>query len=165
MGVDAESVRNGMKQSLESQEFKDRLERIWDEKEPGATVTHLQRVYRSQRGQNPEIFPCAEIDLTISRNTDNRNNTIDLQHEVHIFVHAKGDDEEKLDDIIGRFLRCIREHFMAEWQLPGGVGNPPMIFGDDQYSPFVPENIYEGRPLLKSGLIVILVETLDNGTT
>ena len=161
---DAEDVRKGFKKSLLSEEFRLKLEDIWIEKGEPGEEEQFREVYTSQRMQTPEAFPCAEIDLTISRNTDNRNNVIHLQHEVHIFVHARDDNEERLENKIGRYLRAIREHFMEFWMLEK-CDNPPMVFGDDQFSPFVPEQIYEGRGLLKSGLIVILVETLSDGNT
>lgn len=161
--ADAEDVRRAFQEALTSDAFRTKLVAVWNRHDNISEARHFVNVYRSQRGQTPEAFPCCEIDLTISRNTDNRNDLIHLQHEVHLFVHDRHDNEEELEDWISRYLRAIREYFMDDWQLPG-IGNPPMIFGDDQFSPFVPEDIYEGRPLLKSGLIVILMETLDNGT-
>jgi hypothetical protein len=170
--ADAEDVRRSFEIALRSDGFAAKLDQVWARKGETGEAPHLKEVYRSQRGQMPEAFPCIEVDLTMSRNTDNRNMLIHLQHEVHIFAHLRGDNELKLDDHVNRYLRAIREYFMENSYLPpitepyeAEIGNPPMIFGDDQFSPFVPEDIYEGRPFLKSGLIVILVETLDNGNT
>lgn len=157
---DAEDVRWALKNGLESDAFKAKLTEVWLRK-GGLEPRYPRQVYRSQKA-NVVDFPCVEIDLTIGRNTDNRNNHVHLQYEVHVFWHDRHDDEEELEDFISRYLTATREYFM-EHPFLQGIDNPEPIITDDQFSPFVPENIYEGRPLLKSGLIVILIEVLKNG--
>jgi hypothetical protein len=159
---DAEDVRWALKNAIQSSDFRKKIEEVWLRK-GGLEPRYPQRVYRSQVA-TPQEYPCVEIDLTIGRNTDNRNNLIHLQYEVHLFWHDRHDKEEELEDFISRYLTATREYFMENPFLPG-IDNPEPIFGDDQFSPFVPEGIYEGRPLLKSGLLVILFEVLRNGRT
>ena len=156
---DAEDVRWALKHAFESEAFRAKLTQVWERK-GGTEPRFPEKVYRSQKVSH-EAYPCIEIDLTIGRNTDNRNIVIDLQYEVHIFWHDRHDVEEELEDFISRYLTATREFFETTRRLPK-IGNPDIIMGDDQFSPFVAEDVYEGRPLVKSGMIVMLVEVLRN---
>jgi hypothetical protein len=98
----------------------------------------------------------------MGRNIDNRENLAHLQYEVHFFWHDRHDNEEELEDFISRYLTATRE-FLMENPYVTDLGNPEPIIQDEQFSPFVSENVYEGRPLLKSGLLIVLFEVFRNG--
>jgi hypothetical protein len=160
IGSDAEDLRWALKAAIKSDTFSTKLREVWLRK-GGTEPRTVVEVYRSQVARH-DGYPCCEIDVTIGRNTDNRNDHIDLQYEVHLYWHDKHDNEEELEDFISRYLTAAREFFMENPFLDG-IDNPPIIVTDDQFSPFVPEGVYDGRPLLKSGLTIILVEVLRNG--
>lgn len=160
--ADSEDVRKALQEIIKGQDFANKIKEVWSRK-GSADVRLPFAVYRSQKTQH-DGYPCCEIDITVGRSTDNRNNLRHLQYEVHIFWHDRHHDEEELDDFISRYLVATAEYFFEHPFLGEmTIGNPEPIIQDEQYSPFVPENVYEGRPLLKSGLLIILFEVLNDG--
>lgn len=153
---DIEDVLAVLKTSLESDAFAAKLEAVFARKTDDAGVVELPVVYATQMFTH-ETFPVIELSPNMSRNVRNDSDVIDLLHEVYIFWHERHDDLLVLEKRIVRALRAIREYF-EEHKTLTTVGSVAYL-GDENFSPFVPADVYDGRPFLKSGLLQIYVRT------
>jgi hypothetical protein len=166
--ADVEDVKRAIKRCLLSERFGQLLTAVYQEKNNWygdndelviPTVVKLSQVW------NPldQGFPLGELNATISRNRNPNGNVKNLMHEVQVFWHERHDDEETLELRVNRLLRATRDYFEENQYLSGEdsqlLGNAPIQLNDDLYSPFVPANIYAGRPFVKSGMLVLYVET------
>lgn len=155
-----EDVRKAVQRALLSSEFKAELLGVYTSQGEAELVEYPRRVHLSQKF-NVQEYPCIEISGAMTRNTRNDSVVKDLLYEVHIFWHERGDDEEVLESRVNRAMLAIRNYFEKhQYFWADDLQNAPLYLGDDAYSPFVPEGIYEGRPFLKSAMVQLYVELL-----
>jgi hypothetical protein len=155
--IDAEEVKRQVKVALASPEFERVLNEIYELKGSDLEVRLPIEIYTVQK-YNPAVFPCFEIVCGASHQ-NSRSEAKDLMHDIGVFVHERGDDEEEIDKRVIRYLTAIREYF-TQFPYVNMIASTPVVIGDDNYAPFVPVNEFEGRPFIKSGLISIFVRTI-----
>lgn len=156
--VDGTQIRALFRGILLGQYF-DRVARlVWAQNGQYEYVA-LQEVYKSIMFQ-PQTFPCAEVNLVRSRNLDPGTDAIRLMHEISLFFHHRGDNEEQLEDMVNLWLKAARLFFMKEQVYLEEVGLGPIKLGDDSFSPFVAAAEYNARPFIKSGLLTLELENI-----
>jgi hypothetical protein len=156
--VDLEDVNDELRNELLSEAFRDKLIEVYARKAVEIPIENVTTVYVSAKF-NAETFPHVELVGDIDRNTSENDSAIDISHEIMLFFHARGDDEETVHRMVSRFLCAVREYFFEKKFLPrlGAV----VTVGDNNHSPFVAEGLYAGRPFIKSGTIQLSVRTID----
>lgn len=158
--MDLEDVNDELRTALLTEAFRTKLEEIHARKRVEFPFDHVrsEAIFVSAKA-NLDFFPSIELVGDISRNTSEDSSAIDVSHEVLLFFHARGDDEETIHRTVTRFLTAVREYFVEKKYLErlGGV----VTVGDDNHSPFVAEGAYAGRPFIKSGTIQLYVRTID----
>jgi hypothetical protein len=162
--ADLEDVKEAIKAALLGERFKEILQEHYAQKSAmygDNLVCHLpNEVHTHPRWDPQEMFPYGELNSPISRNLYPDSFVERLGHEIQIFWHIRHDDEIELDKHVLRYIRATRLYFQENLYL-ADLGNEPITLNDDSYSPFVPANIYSARPFVKSGMLIIYVNTIN----
>lgn len=158
--MDLEDVNDELRDTLLSQEFRAKLDEVHSRKRVSFSFDHVGAlsIFVSAKA-NLDSFPAVELVGDISRNMSEESSAIDVSHEVLLFFHSRGDDEETIHRTVTRFLTAVREYFVEKKYLER-LGATVTV-GDDNHSPFVAEGAYAGRPFIKSGTIQLYVRTID----
>jgi hypothetical protein len=162
--ADLEDVKWAVKKALLGERFKQILTDHYAEKSElygdKLELIYPQAVHTHPRWDPQEMFPYGELNSPISRNLMVDSFAERLGHEIQIFWHVRHDDEIELDTHIMRYVRATRLYFQENLYLED-LGSEPITLNDDVYSPFVPTNIYNARPFVKSGMLTIYVNTIN----
>ncbi len=161
--VDTEDVQKAIQRCLKSDQFNECLQEVYLEKQQryGDELECLfpTEVFEQQRWNPDQQFPYGELNAGIARNlAGTSGGARHLMHEIQIYWHERADSEADADLRVKRLLRATRDYF-EKYEYIEGLESPPVNLNDDVFSPFVPANIYDGRPFLKSGLLIVYVET------
>ncbi len=156
--MDLEDVNDVLRDELLSSEFRAKLAEVHARKAVEVPWEHVSVIYVSPKF-NAETFPHVELVGDIDRNNGEDGSAVDVSHELLMFFHARGDDEETVHRTVTRFLTAVREYFEEKNTLPrlGAV----VTLGDSNHSPFVVEGLYAGRPFIKSGSLQFYVRTIN----
>ena len=161
---DLEDLRFFTRKALLSDKFNETLAEVYAEKEAlydtGFEVLFPNEVFTAQLMEVAEQLPYGELNATVSRNRAPDSNVIRLMHDIQIFWHLRHDKEEELETHLNRYMKATRRFFERNQYLDD-IGVGPVQLNDDVYSPFVPVTLYNARPFVKSGLLVIYWETFD----
>ena len=155
MNVDRESIRLGLKAALESDEFKSVVSNIYAEKNDLENVAFLNEVYPCLKWA-PQTFPCAEIGIPRGTNSNNTSVYVDYTYAVSLYVHDNGSDEERLEQVIERFVRAMQDFFVSRPNLLPFVAECSITVGDEDYSPLTRVTEYS-MPFIKSGMLELFI--------
>lgn len=161
--ADLEDVKDCIRNILISDAFQDGLDGYYQDKL--VTIDDRERyteeaVFTSAKF-NTGIYPCLELHSPVSRNSaENSDGPIELLHEIGIFYFYRHEDEEQCNRHVERFFAWLRRYFKDNPYLKE-LKAAPITMDDDNYSPFVPEHGYDGRPFIQCGTITVYVRTFD----
>ena len=156
MAADAEAVRTALQSALKSAQFLAVLQGIFTEKADLDSFEEARpkEIYRAEKFA-PQDYPCGEIAIGrgVKNNPEGRGH--DVTFNGVIYWHVDGTEEERLEDLLSRFVRATQDYFEDKPNLLPYLGMCAVWTGDEDYSPLTQHK----NVLIKSAAVAVFVRT------
>jgi hypothetical protein len=151
MPGDAEAVRKALQAELRSPDWAASLDAVYAEKGE-LTVLYPREIYEEKQFQ-PQVFPCAEIDLSRTTRQNPDEFTLDQVHEIDLYWHNNGADAARIRAELERYVRSVEDYFLLRPHIFSIAGS--VRTGDVDWSPLM--RFTETGPFFKSAVQQVFI--------
>jgi hypothetical protein len=151
---DLELAFQAIQTQLLSEEFKDVLTAIYDEKEDEQPPQFPAEVYTTIKWA-PQNFPNAQLGPPRGRNNSQEAMFLDITYETTLFWEVTGTDEERIFTQLSRLVRATQDFYVPRPNLQVEGSSVQIWTGDEDYSPLI--NQGDGKPFIQAAAVVLFI--------
>lgn len=151
---DLEQAFLAIKEQLLSEEFKDILTAVYDEKGDDAPPQFPAEVYANLKWA-PQAFPNAQLAPPRGRNNNPEGQYLDITYESTVFWETTGTDEERIIVELQRLIRATQDFYKARPTLQVEGAGIQVWTGDEDYSPLI--NQGDGKPFIQAAALTLFL--------